>query len=42
MKIRKCPRCGSEDIFLFIGGQTGQYKCKNCGYIGPLIIEEDK
>jgi len=42
MKTKKCPRCNSEDIGLFLGGHTGQYKCKKCGYIGPMIIEEDK
>jgi len=42
MKTQKCPKCGSEDISLFLGGQFGKYKCKKCGYIGPMIIEEDK
>jgi len=41
MKIKKCPRCRSRDIILDTGGQTGKYACKKCGYIGPLIIEED-
>ncbi len=39
---KKCPNCGSEDISLFIGGQSGQYKCNECGYIGVMIIEEEK
>ncbi len=42
MKIRTCPSCGSIDIHLHLGGTTGmKYKCKTCGYIGPLIIERD-
>ena len=41
MKVRKCPRCKSTDITLDTGGQTGKYICKKCGYIGPLIVEED-
>ncbi|GEM_PF-1681244 len=38
--IKKCPVCGSTDIVLNLGGQTGKYECKNCGYIGVLILEE--
>jgi transposase-like protein len=39
MKI--CPKCKSSNITLFIGGQTGQYKCKDCGYVGVLVIEKN-
>lgn len=39
MKI--CPKCKSKNIMLNLGGQTGKYECKNCGYIGSLIIEKD-
>jgi len=41
MKLKKCPRCRSTDIILDTGGQTGKYACKKCGYIGPLIVEEE-
>jgi predicted RNA-binding Zn-ribbon protein involved in translation (DUF1610 family) len=41
MKKQKCPNCGSEDINLFFGGQFGKYKCKKCGYLGPIIVEEE-
>ena len=41
MKIKKCPRCKSTKIEYFAGAITGQYHCKNCGYIGPIILEED-
>ena len=41
MKIQLCPRCGSSDIELYAGGQTGTYRCKKCGYMGSLIIEKD-
>ncbi|MBW2963205.1 TFIIB-type zinc ribbon-containing protein [Candidatus Woesearchaeota archaeon] len=37
----QCPKCGSENIKLDTGGQTGKYRCAKCGYIGVLIIEED-
>lgn len=42
MKIKTCPQCGSMNIHLYMGGALGvQYKCKTCGYIGPLIVERD-
>jgi uncharacterized Zn finger protein len=38
-----CPVCGSSDVYLETGGYTGKrYHCKNCGYIGALIIEADE
>ena len=41
MKVKICPKCKSTDIALDTGGHTGKYKCKKCGYTGPLIIEKD-
>ena len=41
MKIKKCPICDSTNIILDVGGITGKYKCKDCGYTGVLVIEED-
>jgi len=41
MNIRACPRCISKNIVLDSGGITGNYKCLDCGYIGPLIMESD-
>ncbi len=38
-RILVCPVCKSKDIVLDAGGYTGKYKCKNCGYVGSLIIE---
>lgn len=41
-KIEMCPVCKGTDIFLYMGGQLGiLYKCKNCGYVGPIILEKD-
>lgn len=34
---RFCPRCASIELEDFIGFKTGQFKCKNCGYIGPVL-----
>jgi len=39
--VRKCPRCGSEDIGFETGFVTGQYHCKDCGYVGPIVLEEE-
>jgi RNA polymerase subunit RPABC4/transcription elongation factor Spt4 len=37
-----CPVCGSSDLYLEAGGYTGKiYHCKNCDYIGALIVEAD-
>ncbi len=42
MKLKTCPSCGSANIKLYMGGQLGiQYKCETCGYIGPIIVEQD-
>jgi predicted RNA-binding Zn-ribbon protein involved in translation (DUF1610 family) len=41
MKKKICPECGSSEIILNAGGKTGKYECKNCGYVGVIIIEED-
>lgn len=37
-----CPNCKSKNITLYMGGIFGKYKCKKCGYLGPLIVEEKK
>lgn len=42
MKEKKCPSCKRKGIDLFMGFTTGNYLCKKCGYIGPVVIEEDK
>lgn len=41
MKVYRCPRCRSEGISLEAGFLTGQYHCRKCGYIGPIVLEED-
>jgi hypothetical protein len=38
-----CPVCGSADLYYEAGGYTGQlYHCKNCDYVGALIVEADE
>jgi len=43
-KIREvCPVCGSSDLYMEAGGYTGKlYHCKNCDYVGALIVEPDE
>ena len=41
MKIKKCPKCKSLNITLYMGGKFGKYQCKNCGYVGVIVLEEE-
>lgn len=41
MKIKKCPKCGSYNIVMDIGGITGTWKCKACGYVGSFFLEKE-
>lgn len=37
-----CPVCGSSELYYEVGGYVGKvYHCKDCNYIGALIIEAD-
>jgi len=40
MNIKKCPQCGSFNLVPEIGGATGLWRCKTCGYIGSFFIEK--
>lgn len=36
-----CPVCNSNNVTYYLGGQIGyMYQCKDCGYIGALVIEK--
>ncbi len=41
-KTEICPVCKAKNsMFLYMGGHLGiLYKCKKCGYVGPIIIEK--
>lgn len=42
-KHRVCPKCGSKSIRQILGQITGQlYKCPDCGYQGPFIVEANE
>ena len=35
--------CGSSELYYEMGGYTGKtYHCKNCDYVGALIVEADE
>jgi len=42
MKVLKCPRCKSENIIFSAGGMTGAYECRDCRYVGPIVLEVEK
>ncbi|MCS3923347.1 hypothetical protein [Methanosalsum natronophilum] len=43
-KMKKvCPVCGSSDLYYEVGGYMGMiYHCKNCDYIGALVVEANQ
>jgi uncharacterized Zn finger protein len=39
--MKFCPICGSREYNYAILGTTAQlYECKECGYRGPIILED--
>jgi ribosomal protein S27AE len=45
VKKRKfCPRCGSDDLatHIVIYGDNNRYRCRECGYVGVFVVEEDE
>ncbi|MBW2995804.1 hypothetical protein KY332_00730 [Candidatus Woesearchaeota archaeon] len=44
MKVQACPKCKSVNIYYEAAGtldKRGKWVCKDCGYIGPLILEKE-
>jgi len=40
MMVQVCPYCREAEMSLFLGGYGGiLYRCGNCGYVGPLVVE---
>jgi predicted RNA-binding Zn-ribbon protein involved in translation (DUF1610 family) len=47
-KIRKCPKCGSDNVKIVLSGMNSEeksntgkeWKCNKCGWKGKNIIEE--
>ncbi len=40
--MKFCPKCGSTNIEWVLPQDWSKWECRNCGYIGPLIIEDGK
>ncbi|MDO8840866.1 hypothetical protein [Methanocalculus sp.] len=41
--MRRCPQCGSSDLYQAAGGYLGsEYRCKRCGYRGAFIVESEE
>ncbi len=40
--MKFCPRCGSTNIEWVLPQTWSKWDCKDCGYIGILIIEDGK
>jgi len=44
-KIRECPKCGSDDVGVIIGGEEGKgskgWECHKCGWKGKDIEEKE-
>lgn len=37
--VKHCPICGSSDIEWVIPQDWSKWQCRNCEYIGALIVE---
>jgi len=44
-KVRRCPKCDSDKISVVLGFDEGkgrgEWECKNCGWIGKNVNEEE-
>jgi len=42
--LKFCPRCGSGNVFWASGLPQlwSLWECRDCGYRGPLIVEDGK
>ncbi|MBM4248763.1 MAG: hypothetical protein FJ149_04900 [Euryarchaeota archaeon] len=39
--VLRCPQCGSDEVVYEAGLITGyKYYCKDCMYMGPLIVSD--
>ena len=40
--MKFCPKCGSINVDWVLPYDRQKWKCKDCGYIGALIVEDGK
>ena len=38
-RLKYCPKCGSQNINVVVFYRPSIWKCLNCGYEGPVILE---
>lgn len=41
-KKKFCPECGSSNIKWTIPQNWSLWECFNCGYVGPVVIDDEK
>ncbi len=41
-KMLYCPKCGSPNVEWFLPQMWSKWVCKDCGYMGVLILEDGK
>ena len=39
--VKFCPRCGSKNICQIIPQDMTKMECRDCGYVGAFIIEDE-
>ncbi len=40
--MKFCPKCGSTNVGWVLPYDRQKYECKDCGYVGALIVEDGK
>ena len=40
--VKHCPQCGSSNIEWIIPHDRSKWQCRDCGYIGALIVENGR
>jgi len=40
-KIRRCPKCNSDNVGVVIGNTKGEWECHKCKWKGVDIVEEE-
>ncbi len=39
--VKFCPRCGSKNVDWILPQTWSKWECKDCGWTGAFIIEDD-
>ena len=44
-KLRRCPKCGSDNLQIVLTGEegkgSGEWECKKCGWTGKNVKEDE-